>query len=381
MRALLLDTNFSSAPISAALKALGFDVCVVGNNATDCLAMSEDLWVQIDYSDEVQLYRTYRELAPDMVVPGCNDLSYQMYVKLSEHFGLDSLDNLDSLSKLHDKGCFRSLCEKLAIPVPRQWSLTELTNVRQRRLIVKPVDGFSGKGVNVAGGDETMSIEDAVAIAREISCSNAVIVEDCIEGQLSSFSAFIEDGAISSAFIAKEFGFTNRFVVDTSYVQRDDKHFGTLTEHAAAIVSELNIKAGLLHLQYIDTAQQIFLIEATRRCPGDLYSQLISLSTGFDYAGAYASAFVGVTTDSAPDLGRVVLRHTVSGLSHGTLKNLEFMPGLNILSWYPIAAVGESLSPSPGGRAGIAFCDTSLDQLDVLLEEAKHNRLVKIRYA
>ena len=382
MRALLLDTNFSSAPIAIALRAVGFSVVAVGNNPLDCLARSESLWEKLDYSNEEQLFSAYQRIAPDIVVPGCNDLSYTMHVRLCERFGLTSLDSSQSLRRLHDKYEFRRLCGELSLPAPRQWTLSELSELEVLPpLIVKPTDGFSGKGVSVVGTHGAIQLDEAVALARGESRTGTVIIEDYVAGQLCSFSAFIADGEIVADFTVEEFGFTNPFVVDTSYVKRGDRHVPALRRYSQAMIKALGLQRGLLHLQYLDSGEEISLIEATRRCPGDLYSQLIYLSTGFNYAAAYADSFVGSAIATTPNQERIVVRHTVSGQETGTLKNLKFSPGLNLLDWYPLATVGERLMPSPRGRAGVAFCDAEQAQLESLLAAARHNRLIAIEYA
>ena len=51
---------------------------------------------------------------------------------------------------------------------------------------------------------------------------------------------------------------------------------------------------GLIHTQFISDNNTFSLIEVTRRCPGDLYSKLIQMSTGINYSELYSMPFMGL---------------------------------------------------------------------------------------
>ena len=74
-KVLLVDTNFSSAPIYSVLQDLGHDVHVVGSNPIDALAKSANNFWNIDYSDTTALYDLIEENF--ILVPGCTDRSYK----------------------------------------------------------------------------------------------------------------------------------------------------------------------------------------------------------------------------------------------------------------------------------------------------------------
>ena len=129
--------------------------------------------------------------------------------------------------------------------------------------------------------------------AQNASPSSTALIETFEAGDLYSCSAFIEKQRLTVAFYVREGSSANPFAVDTSYVTDDLPARCTiiLEESLEKICSALQLKDGLLHTQFILAGERPFIVEVSRRCPGDLYSLLIEYSTGFQYAAKYASYF------------------------------------------------------------------------------------------
>ena len=92
-KALLVDTNFSSAPIYNYLVHCGFEVFVVGGNPNDFLAKSVDKYIELDYSNVDRIWEIIEKMNIDYIVPGCNDLSYQVCAALNSkgnYYGIDT---------------------------------------------------------------------------------------------------------------------------------------------------------------------------------------------------------------------------------------------------------------------------------------------------
>ena len=100
-----------------------------------------------------------------------------------------------------------------------------------------------------------------------------------------------------------------------------------------------------------------WLIEMTRRCPGDLYSLLIQFSTGYPYAASYVAPFVGREPIGLNDneVKEFVTRHTVTSESGAALWGFSFGGPVDIPLFVPLATSGDFIEPSPYGRAGVLF--------------------------
>lgn len=359
--ALLVDTGFSAWPILRALENRGLEVHVVGATPSDALARVHNSYHRVDYSDHIALSRLIDTLNPDYLVPGCNDRSYLACAAVAQNRDFSGIDSLQNAEIVNKKDFFREFASQLDMPVPKaiNWP-AETIDIP---VIVKPVDAFSGKGITLLRDADQASIISACRTAKSASHSGRFILEQFVEGQLYSHSAFLLNHRVVQDFWVAEYSSVNPFVVDTSHLAHDlnPSVRAAVRLEVEQFASALDLVDGLFHSQFIVSGDQHFILEVTRRCPGDLYSQLIQLSTGFDYSAAYVSGFIGSTDFNHQSTGMdsgFILRHTITGSINAPLSHLEFNESLLIERWVPLAACGEQLKPSPQGRIGILFART-----------------------
>lgn len=358
MKVLLLDAAFSAIPIYEYLVGAGHDVFVMGNRPNDVLARKAgSRWINQDYSkpNEVRPHLARHEI--ERVVPGCTDISIETCAKLSlDTYPLDSSENN---AVFGDKAAFRHLCSELDLPAPRV--IDESLFPTAGRFICKPVDAFSGRGVTIFDGADLDALKDAQRAASEASPSAIALIETFASGDLYSCSAFVENQKLVETFYVREGSSANPFAVDTSYVV-DDVPIACrmrLSKGLEKLCSALSLRDGLLHAQFIlaDNGDP-FIVEVTRRCPGDLYSLLIEYSTGFRYAAKYASYFLGAHESTRIEARRYVLRHTVtSGDGNEIFAGLRMRGVSAVRAFFPLGAVGHELLPRQGSRAGVLFCE------------------------
>lgn len=353
--AILLDTNAASVPIYRYLVDSGHDVTVVGNKPDNALAMSADKYVKLDYSDVEAVTALVERLGADFLIPGCNDLSYETCAAISAKRPFPGIDPVETVRVLGNKQDFRRYAEAAAIPAPRR--IAEADALAAGPVIVKPAEAFSGRGVTAlpapSAGDLAAAIEHAKAFSRNGAC----LIEELVQGQLYSHSAFLGPDGIRTDFFVEEHGSVNPFAVDTSYVVPAFEP--TLANKVRAaiekIAQDLQLTSGLIHTQFIADGERFWIIEITRRCPGDLYSQLIASSTGFNYAENYARPFLGEGFDGHAQSYRPILRHTISLREPQVFEGLRFHRPINIEMFVSLALAGERIAASPFGRIGILF--------------------------
>lgn len=359
-RVLLVDTNFSSGPIYNYLVSAGYQVYVVGGNPKDFLAKSLPNYINIDYTNLLLLQKLINEFGIDYIVPGCNDRSYEVCSALNETRIFPGIDTPDITATLNNKERFRKFAMKHEVPVPCLLDPDNVSELCKRSIVVKPVDAFSGKGITVLHQVTRVQISEAIDKAKSVSRADAYIVEDFVEGQLYSHSASILNGKILVDFVVAEYSSVNPFVVDTSYVDTEfpKKILQEIRGHIQRIASILNLRDGLIHTQFIRKGSEFWFIEITRRCPGDLYSQLIELSTGYRYAANYARQFLGQPISDGIDVDRsidLVIRHTITQDAERILSSIDFDESVVPIRFVPLAIAGDFLGPSPLGRVGILF--------------------------
>lgn len=378
---LLVDTNVSASPIYRYLVGTGADVYVVGGNPNDYLARTAQNYINLDYSNVEALTELARRLGIDYLVPGCNDRSYQSCAAVNQRRAYCGIDTAEATEVINNKERFRRFAADAGIPAPRVFPTGQVETEGQ--VIVKPVDAFSGRGTTVVSGRDRQALDAAISAAESFSGSNTCIVEEYLSGRLYSHSAFMSGHDIVADFVVEEHGTANPFVVDTSRV---DYAFPSgmlrgIRNEVVKMAKRLDLQDGLIHTQFLVEGGQFWFVEVTRRCPGDLYSQLIELSTGFPYCEAYARPFIGQAPIGPSQAGqhKWVTRHTVSLPCELHLESVEFRMPMRIVKWVPLAIAGDLIRPSPFSRVGLLFAESeNREDQDRLFEQILKRKIYQI---
>ena len=181
-------------------------------------------------------------------------------------------------------------------------------------MLVKPDDSFSGRGMSkVTDPDD---LPKALYDATKSSRSGEAIVEEFVDGNLHSHSAFIRGGDIIFDAFVDEFCTIYPYQVDCS------NHPSALSppirdrvrKSVKKMVTALGLADGLLHTQFIVNETDVWLIELMRRGPGDLYGKLVELSTGVDYHDLMVRPYLDEALPSTVSAKKTDFcsRHTIS---------------------------------------------------------------------
>lgn len=362
-RVLLVGSSFSAAPIFFELKKRGHDVSVCGSAPADPCHQYADHSFLVDYSQPEALLTLTESECFDYLVPTCNDFSYMSCAWVAEQKGFAGFDRYSVANILHTKNAFRELMAAQGLRSPRSRRLSADAPVNAGELhfplLVKPVDGFSGRGVSKIGAASELS--EALLAAQQASRSGEAVVEEFVEGSLFSHSAFIREQAIAADFFVDEFCTVYPYQVNCSH------HPSSLPAALQAavrgemtrLVEVLGMADGLLHTQFIADGESFWIIECMRRCPGDLYGHLVELSTGVPYADFFVRPFIGEDLPMAwaADQVRPVGRHTIS--TDRKLVSYEFacrVPDAQVRI-VPLKNSGEVLAPAPFDKLAIVFAE------------------------
>lgn len=315
MKVLLLDTNVSSYPIYKALLEFGCEVFVAGNNPDDCLAGISDNYISLDYSSIEETQKIQVQENFDAIIPGCNDVSYKTASALNaiNNFGLN-LDSIEINDQINDKGLFKKLALSLGISVSKPLNDGEINLEINEKIIVKPVDSYSGKGITIIDNENLHFLKNAIDRAKANSQKGEYLIEEFFDGQLYSHSAFIKNGKIEIDFIVEEHCIVNPFAVDTSWLIKTEDFFLTekIREEINKLVIHFKLCDGLIHTQFLAKEDNFIVLEITRRCPGDSYSLLVEHSTTFKYARNYVAIILKqIQPNSEAIKYRNIFRQTV----------------------------------------------------------------------
>ncbi len=371
---LLCDANFCVLPILQSIKKRGFSLSVVGSKLDDPAHYLADKSVDINYADIEMLYQYISENNYDGVVPGCNDRAYISLAYVAQKMNFTGFDDYETVLTIHHKDKFRIFAEEHNYPIPKAIDSIEKIELINFPVLVKPVDSFSGKGINKANNIDEFKkywIE-----AEKFSPSGLVVAEEFVEGNLYSHSAFIKDKKIIIDFFVNEYCTVYPYQVNSSNISTllNKKIQDGLRSWTEKFANDLNLCDGLIHTQFISDNKSFYLIEIARRCPGDLYSQLIQKSTGVNYAELYAMPFCGLELPDSIEKKdmKYISRHTVSLDSDcifiSSSLNIDSITTQNVQLKYS----GEEMKSAPFGKSGIYFVEhKNMEAMETLTEKLK----------
>ncbi|WP_414159396.1 ATP-grasp domain-containing protein [Pseudomonas sp. BNK-45] len=383
-RALLVGSSFSASPIFFTLKRFDLHVSVCGNLKTDPCHQYADESFYIDYSKPEELLRLVEEHKFDYIVPSCNDYAYMSCVAVAEKHGYLGFDKLDTAQILHNKREFRKFAEKTSLSAPKfihqKEGATLDASTLKLPLLVKPVDSFSGRGVTKIS--KLSDLQEALSHAHAASRSNEVVLEEFIEGNLHSHSAFIKDKEILFDFFVDEYCTVYPYQVNCSNYPSgiSEKVRSSVRTQIEQLASKLELSDGLLHTQFIASGETPWIIECMRRCPGDLYGSMIELSTGVDYTELYVRPFIDqeLPQNVPTPREKYFCRHTVS--RDKPLVNFSFsyrFPATRV-DIVPLKGSGEILEKAPFDKLAIIFAEFS-DQESMLKIAPELAQFIDIR--
>ncbi len=361
-KVLLLDTNVSSFPIYNFLVESGYEVYVAGSNPNDYLAKYTDNYINIDYSNLYFLEDIINVYEFDFLIPGCNDASYFAAAKANELKGFYGIDSSYTTNIINNKSEFRKFALSNNINVPKVLTLDQAI-ISNETVIIKPTDAYSGRGVSVINditNNRKKLITESIEQATSFSKTGNYVIEEYIEGQLYSHTAFLFNNKIYTDFIVIENCSSNKFTVDTSYVDYEfpENIKDSIRKDIESMSSILDLKNGLIHTQLIKTKDSFKIVEVTRRCPGDLYSLLIEKSTGFEYTKNYVMPFLNeknYNINSKTKDRTHILRHTISTIDECNITGISYNQPIQIDLFISLSTTGDIIKKSPFGRIGLLF--------------------------
>ena len=377
-KAILLGSSFSALPILKNLKTLNLYVIVCGNNPNDVCVNLADEYLNVNYANKENLYKELKNKKFDYLIPSCNDLAYISGSYIAEKLSLPGYDSYKTANLIFKKNFYRKFLNKNNIRSPK---LINLNHKLKYPFIIKPIDSFSGKGIfkiNNAIEMQNTKIDSILNSKR-----SKIVAEEYIKGTLHSHSAFIKKNKIIADFFVDEFCTTYKYQVNCSnYPSLISARIKTdVRSEISKIINLLNLKNGLFHTQFIIKKNEIYIVESMRRCPGDLYPELIIKSTNHNYWKYYISSFLGEDVKLKPRMNKIknIGRHTISSLDNFLMQSIQIKPNnFKNIEYIPLKKVGDEIESAPNDKAGILFVE--LKSKDKLKKIEKFSSQIKILY-
>tara|TARA_B100000674_G_scaffold498661_1_gene538437 strand:+ start:1814 stop:3058 length:1245 start_codon:yes stop_codon:yes gene_type:complete len=360
-KALLLGTSYSAIPLLQELKTYNLHITACGKTSTQTILQHADDVLNVDYRDKEILLNYVKQSKTSYVIPSCNDTAYETgaYISSKGESLIPGYDNLGKAMTLLKKNLFKKHLTQAGILTATTYSIEQARiqlKSNRKKILVKPIDAFSGKGVTVL--TDANELETAIDHAKNHSTSNQYLIEEFIEGSLHSHSAFFQDGEIVADFFADEFCETYAYQVDSSNTpSRLNKRLKIkMRQLAVKLHDSLGLTSGLLHTQFIANKSELWIVESMRRAPGDLYPSMIEKSERYPYWNAYIQPFIGhpINRKTMKSTREYISRHTVSDKHAKDLFSLSIKTrGIKEIELIPLKNSGDEVKEAPYEKSAI----------------------------
>jgi biotin carboxylase len=370
-KVLLCDASFNVIKILKQLKKRGLHVSVCGSRPSDpCHALADQSFV-FDYSNNKQLLKIVKKNKIDYLIPGCTDISYFASSWVANRLDLPGYDSAETTDIIHNKYKFREFLAKEGHPSPKFIKNLSLIHTLKFPFLIKPVSSYSGRGILKVNNKS--ELKTFLKKNSKKKFSGEYIAEEFVSGQLYSISAFVRNSKIAKHFFVKEYCTVFPYQVNSSNLDTklSSKIKKNIQVNINLICEKLSLSDGLLHIQFISDNKSFAFIEAARRCPGDLYGELIERATKENYYDYYLRPFcsISILPNKKNNSKTYVSRHTLS-INNDSIFLSSFV---NCSSYklsvtnYQLKSVGQILKAAPYDRAAIFFVEyKSFKAMDII---------------
>lgn len=360
MKKLLVNGGgHSEIPLIKASKELGFYVITTGYDEFGLGHIYSDEYIKADFSNKDEIVNLVQKNSIDYIIPSCNDFSILTASYVSEKLPIGNFDSYQTTKILHHKDLFRAFAMKYNISVPQAISLTSFQDIDKLKypLMVKAIDLSGGKGIQKV--DNKIDLQKAFEESLSLSREDSVIVEEFIDGTHHSASILIQNKKIIFDFFADEYFYLNQYLVagaSSNYII-SNKCKNKLFEDTNRLIELLNLVDGILHIQFIIRNNTPYILEITRRSPGDLYLELVNLSSGINYAKKIIQLYCGLDVQIDSKEEKLITRHCIMSDKIGKLKNIIYDDNIkdNIIDEFMWWREGDEIKDMMTHKFGIVF--------------------------
>lgn len=229
---------------------------------------------KFDYSKKKNILFFAKKIKATHIIPDCNDTAYLTASYIANKLNMPGYEPLKISNLLLNKKLFYNFCNKNNLSIPKFYFCkknTLLNSVVKFPILKKPQNSYSGIGI--------IKINDKNDL-KKINNKTKFLYSEFKKGKLYSHSCFIDNNEIQNSYFVREFCINYPYAVDFSKTEKlkPSRLQKRLITEINKIIKLLNIKSGLVHTQFIVNKSKFYLIEVTRRLPGDFYGDLIKLS-------------------------------------------------------------------------------------------------------
>ena len=322
---LILGGSHRDIPLIEASKELGYFVITLGDRSYYLGHNYSDKYYKVNFNDLIKVKEIIKSEGIDYLLPGSGEESYINTVQLAQELDIGNFDALETAKLVHNKWKFKEFCLKNSISTPNGFYYTDYLNLNNIEfpITVKPTNLSGGRGVDIV--DNLMDLKKSLLKAKEIS--DKIFLEDYIDGELIAYSVVIKDRKIAYSFTGADGTYKNRYLITSAYpIQLELVTKNKLQEDVEKLSKLLSLVDGMFHLQVIIRDRVPYIIDVTRRIPGDFYPYLMEYCDNVEYSKAVVKSYIGKSLKNelvVTKRQKFVIRHCVMCDKNGFFKEIR----------------------------------------------------------
>lgn len=363
-KVLILGGSHRDIPLIEAAQELGYFVITIANKKEYIGHRYADKFYNVDFNDLTLVEQIIQDEQIDHLIPGCGEESYLNTVILSDKLHIGNFDTLQTAKLLHNKWKFKTFCLQHGVSTPKGVRYTQgsFRFSLTFPIIVKPTNLSGGRGVTVV--NDNTQLQSAIKQATQES--DEILLEEFIQGELIACSVILLEQKIAYAFIGADKSYLNDYLVTTAYpISIDPLIKKKIFKDIETIAKKLHLADGMFHLQIIIQNDTPYIIDVTRRIPGDLYPKLIEYCDGIEYSKAVVETYIGkkITANLTTTKQKSVIRHCVMPKQNGFYESIHIDKSLqkNILYQLNLLPTGTKINNYLRTQIAILFLEVEDD--------------------
>jgi carbamoylphosphate synthase large subunit len=234
--------------------------------------IADECW-DISTADVGTIIELIKKNNIDGVFTGVHEFNIAKTMEICKRIGLPFYSTAEQWAIGTDKALFKKLCHKYGLPVAKDYLLSDFDNDSLNfPVIVKPVDGSSGKGISIC--DNTQELRTAYEVALSESNKKQVIIEDYIVGNEIVAFYTIKNGVIKlSALSDYYYNYDQKITMPLPQVyiypsKFINEYIEQVNSKAISMLKALDIQNGTFFLQAFFNENGFFFFEPGYRLGG-----------------------------------------------------------------------------------------------------------------
>ena len=249
---------------------------------------NSDFFYPMSIVEKEKILETCKEIKIDGVCSIASDLAMPTVNFIADRLGLIG-NTLDCTLVTTNKYEMRKRLIANDLPCPQFNLIEKIEDLDLEKiefpLIIKPIDRSGSRGiVKVTKKEE---LYEAIEIAKSVSFSKEILVEEFAEGNEYSVECISQNGEHHLLQITKKYTTGAPHFIETGHIQPsglDEKIKNKVKEIILKSLTVLGIKNGASHSEIKIFNNEIKIIEIGARMGGDFIgSDLVKYSTGIDF--------------------------------------------------------------------------------------------------